>query len=61
VPADAIGVIWFQAEPGSGEAAFDEGGLVLDFPQAVPDDLQQVAAGQPATETEAEPPPGTRI
>ena len=33
---------WFQAEPGSGEAAVDKTGLVLDFLQAVPDDLDQV-------------------
>lgn len=43
VPANAIGVTWFQAEPCSGGAAFDEARLVLDFPQAAPDDLQQVA------------------
>src|SRR5689334_12764463 len=30
-------------QPGSGEASFDEAGPVLDLPQAVPDDLDQVA------------------
>ena len=34
--------VWLQAQPSSGEAAFDEAGLVLDFLQAVPDDLDQV-------------------
>src|ERR1022692_425040 len=34
--------VWLQAQPGSGEAAFDKPGLVLDFLQAVPDDLDQV-------------------
>src|SRR5690349_4388242 len=34
---------WFQGQPGSGEAAFDEAGPVLDLLQAVPDDLDQVA------------------
>jgi hypothetical protein len=33
---------WFQDQSGSGEAAFDEAGLVMDFLQAVPDDLDQV-------------------
>ncbi len=33
---------WFQGQPCSGEAAFDEAGLILDFLQAVPDDLDQV-------------------
>jgi hypothetical protein len=33
---------WFQGQPGSGEAAFDEAGLVLDLLQAVPDHLDQV-------------------
>jgi hypothetical protein len=28
-----------QGQPGSGGAAFDEAGLVLDLLQAVPDDL----------------------
>jgi hypothetical protein len=31
-----------QGQPGSGEAAFDEAGLVLDLLQAVPDGLDQV-------------------
>jgi hypothetical protein len=31
-----------QGQPGSGEAASDEAGLVLDLLQAVPDDLDQV-------------------
>ena len=34
---------WVQCQPGSGEAAFDEAGPVLDLLQAVPDDLDQVA------------------
>src|SRR6516165_1658457 len=34
---------WFQGQPGSGEAAFDEAGPVVDLLQAVPDDLDQVA------------------
>jgi hypothetical protein len=34
---------WFQGQPGSGEASFDEAGPVLDLLQAVPDDLDQVA------------------
>src|ERR1017187_3234582 len=34
--------VWLQAQPGSDEAAFDKPGLVLDFLQAVPDDLDQV-------------------
>jgi len=32
-----------QSQPGSGEAALDEAGLVLDLLQPVPDDLDQVA------------------
>src|SRR5437899_11379324 len=34
---------WFQGQSGSGEAAFDEAGPVLDLLQAVPDDLDQVS------------------
>jgi hypothetical protein len=34
--------ILVPGQSGSGEAAFDEAGLVLDLPQAVPDDLDQV-------------------
>jgi hypothetical protein len=36
--------VWLQAQPGSDEAALDEAGLVLDFLQAVPDDLDQVGS-----------------
>jgi hypothetical protein len=45
--ADEPGVSRLQGQPGSGEAAFEEAGLVLDFLQAVPDDLEQagVAGG----------------
>lgn len=32
----------FKTEASSGEASLDEAGLVLDFLQTVPDDLQQV-------------------
>jgi hypothetical protein len=34
---------WFQGQACSGEAAFDEAGLVPDLLQAVPDDQDQVA------------------
>jgi hypothetical protein len=34
---------WLHGQPGSGEAALDEAGPVLDLLQAVPDDLGQVA------------------
>src|SRR5512142_1523623 len=34
--------VWLYAQPGSGEAAFDEQGLVLDLLQAVPDHLDQL-------------------
>jgi hypothetical protein len=34
---------WFRGQACSGEAAFDEAGLVLDLLQAVPDDPDQVA------------------
>src|SRR5262245_7612597 len=34
--------VWVQGQPGSGEAPLDEAGPVLDFLQAVPDDLDQV-------------------
>jgi hypothetical protein len=37
---------WFQGQPCSGEAAFDEAGLVLDL-LAVPDDLDQVGEAGP--------------
>jgi hypothetical protein len=32
-----------QGQPCSGEAAFDDAGLVLDLLQAVPDDMEQLA------------------
>ena len=35
-------MVWFEAEAGSGEAAVDEGGLVLDFLQPALDGLQEV-------------------
>jgi len=34
-----MSMVWVEAEAGSGEAAVDQGGLGLDFPQTVLDDL----------------------
>src|SRR5262249_34962584 len=38
----SAGSVWVQGEPGSGEASLDYPGPVLDFLQAVPDDVDQV-------------------
>ena len=35
--------VGFEGQPGSGNAALDQAGLILDLLQPVPDDLDQVA------------------
>jgi hypothetical protein len=37
----SAGSVWVGGKPGSGEAALDEAGLILDLLQAVPDDLDR--------------------
>jgi len=47
-----------EGQPGSGEAAFDEAGLVLDLLQAVPDDVDQLGeAGDGEVGQDAAQPP----
>ena len=41
----SVEAVGLQGQPGSGQAALDEAGLILDLLQAVPDDLDQV--GEP--------------
>jgi hypothetical protein len=55
-------VLRFEAEAGSGEAAVDEGGLVLDFPQSELDGLEQAGeAGEgDSFRVQVTPAPGTR-